>query len=155
LRALRDDPIPFLATHEEEERLSVEDFAARLRSSDPATQVLGAFHDAVLVGMLGFLRHARLKARHRASLWGMYVAPEQRRRGFASELVSTAIARLSAVGDIEQVELTVVIGAEPARQLYVTAGFRVQGLLRRAMKSGNDYFDEEELVIWLKDVPKG
>jgi hypothetical protein len=43
LRALRDDPIPFLAGYEEEAARSVEAFATRLPSNDPGTQVFGAF----------------------------------------------------------------------------------------------------------------
>jgi ribosomal protein S18 acetylase RimI-like enzyme len=152
LRALCEAPVPFLASHAEDAARSVEDFAARLRSSDPAVQVLGAFRDGVLVGILGFYRHPQIKARHRSSLWGMYVTPEQRRRGIGRILLNDAIARLRAVGDVEQVELTVVRTEEPARRLYLSAGFQIQGVLRRAMKMGDEYFDEESMVLWLSDV---
>jgi ribosomal protein S18 acetylase RimI-like enzyme len=84
----------------------------------------------------------------------MYVAPEARRRGIGRALVLDAIGRLRAVGDIEQVELRVVRSEEPARRLYLAAGFQVQGVLRRAMKTGALYFDEEELVLWLKGEPQ-
>jgi ribosomal protein S18 acetylase RimI-like enzyme len=139
LRALREDPVPFLSTYEEEAIRSVEDVAARLGTRAPGTAVLGASRDRVLVGILGFYRHAPTKARHRASLWGMYVAPEERSRGIGKALLDEAIALLRAAGDIEQIELTVVRSEDPARRLYVAAGFEVQGTMRRAMKDGERY----------------
>jgi ribosomal protein S18 acetylase RimI-like enzyme len=84
----------------------------------------------------------------------MYVAPEARRLGIGRALLLEAIGRLRTAGDIEQVELRVVQTEEPARRLYLSAGFQVQGVLRRAMKMGQEYFDEEELVLWLKDEPR-
>ena len=150
LRALREEAVPFLASYEEEAVHSVEDFASRFRRSDPATEVLGAFRNGTLVGTLGFYRHGQIKARHRASLWGMYVAPEQRRHGIGEALLREAIARARIVGDVEQLELTVVTGEEPARRLYVAAGFKVQGVLRHAMKLGDRYFDEECLILSLR-----
>jgi GNAT superfamily N-acetyltransferase len=58
----------------------------------------------------------------------MYVAPEERRRGVAAALLEEAVGRLSALGDVMQIELTVVHTETPARQVYLAAGFEVQGL---------------------------
>jgi peroxiredoxin/ribosomal protein S18 acetylase RimI-like enzyme len=150
LRALREDPDAFLSTLEEEQKRATEDFALHLRRNTDGTGVLGAFHGPTLIGVLGFQRHGAVKARHRASLWGMYVAPEARRHGVARALLDDVIDRLSAMGDVEQVELTVVTRDEAARALYLSAGFHVQGLLKRAFKVGRTYFDEESLVLWLE-----
>jgi ribosomal protein S18 acetylase RimI-like enzyme len=127
----------------------VDDFASRLRTSDPAIQVLGAVRNGLIVGTLGFYRHAQTKARHRVSLWGMYVAREERRRGIGKALLDGAITRLRSVGDVEQIELTVVQTEEPARRLYLARGFEVQGLMRRAMKDGEQYFHEELMILRL------
>ena len=150
LRALHEDPVPFLTTYEEEAARSVDDFVSRLRTCDPATQVLGAFRDGLVVGTLGFYRHAHTKARHRVSLWGMYVAREERRRGIGKALLDGAIARLRSVGDVEQIELTVVQTEEPARGLYLARGFKVQGVMRGAMKDGERYFHEELMILRLR-----
>jgi ribosomal protein S18 acetylase RimI-like enzyme len=152
LRALREDPVPFLASYEEEAPRTIAEVAALLRASRAGTEILGAFRGVVLVGALGFYRHAHLKARHRASLWGMYVVPEERRRGTGRALVLEAIGRLRAVEGIRQVELTVVATEEPARRLYRAFGFRVQGVLRRATMSAGVYFDEEALVLPFDDA---
>jgi ribosomal protein S18 acetylase RimI-like enzyme len=152
LRALQMDPTAFLSSYEEEAHRSLGEFAERLRDDDPAVQVLGAFAGQDLVGTLGFYRLPLLKARHRASLWGMYVAPEQRRRGIGRTLVDEALRRLRAVGTIEQAELTVVSTADAARRLYLSAGFLVQGVVRNATKIGGQDFDEEIMVLRLQTV---
>jgi ribosomal protein S18 acetylase RimI-like enzyme len=149
LRALREDPLPFLASYDEEARQTVEAIAERLQAGTPGTEVLGAFGGHALRGMLGYYRHQPVKARHRASLWGMYVAPEERRRGTGRALLEEAIARLRRLDGIAQIELTVVEAAEPARGLYRALGFEVQGRLRRAMKSEAGVFDEEVMVLLL------
>lgn len=151
LRALKEDPASFLASYEEDCRLSVEEFAERLRPLDPHTGVLGAFRDAELVGTVGFYRHAHVKARHRASLWGMYVVPEERGKRVGTHLLDAALGHLRQLKHIEQIELTVVVGAEPARHLYLAAGFDVQGKLARSTRVGDGYFDEEVLILLLGD----
>jgi ribosomal protein S18 acetylase RimI-like enzyme len=141
--------VPFLSSYQEEVTGSVEDVAARLAAGAPGTEVLGAFREDVLVGILGFYRHAHTKARHRVSLWGMYVAREERRRGIGKALLDEAIARLRAIGDVEQIELTVVQTEEPARRLYLARGFEVQGVMRCAMKDGEQYFHEDLMMLRL------
>jgi GNAT superfamily N-acetyltransferase len=84
LRALQEDSASFLATYEEDSRLSVEDFAERLRPIEPHTGVLGAFRDRQLVGTVGFYRHAHSKA-------GMYVVPEMRGKRIGTHLLHAAI----------------------------------------------------------------
>lgn len=75
-------------------------------------------------------------------------------RGIGKALVVEAIARNRSIDGVEQVELTVVAGEGAARSLYLSVGFEVQGVLRRAMKSGGQYFDEEEMVLWLRGAPR-
>jgi peroxiredoxin/RimJ/RimL family protein N-acetyltransferase len=151
-RALREDPAPFMTTYEEDEARPVEEVAARLAASSPGTGVLGAFRGHDLIGSVGFSRHAAAKARHRVLLWGMYVAPEERRHSVGRALLLQAVALLRAVDDIEQIELTVVTREEAARSLYLAVGFERQGTVRHAMKVGKEYFDEDTLVLWL---PRG
>jgi peroxiredoxin/GNAT superfamily N-acetyltransferase len=152
LRALSEDAAAFLATHDEDAASAVADFGARLRASTPGTEVLGAFRGDGLVGILGYYRHAARKARHRVTLWGMYVAGEERRRGVGRALVEEAVTRLRAIGDVEQIEIAVVSRELPAHELYGALGFQIQGTTRRAMKVGREYHDEDLMVLWLGDV---
>jgi peroxiredoxin/RimJ/RimL family protein N-acetyltransferase len=149
LRALREDAAPFLTTYEEDAARSVEDFAAQLAASAPASGVLGAFRGDKLIGTVGFSRHAAIKARHRVLLWGIYVTPEERRHSVGKTLVLRALELLRAVDDVEQIELTVVTREEAARSLYLAMGFQWQGTARHAMKVGREYSDQDTLVLWL------
>jgi peroxiredoxin/RimJ/RimL family protein N-acetyltransferase len=151
LRALREDPVPFLTSYEEDASRSLDDFAARLRASSPGTEVLGALRDGKLVGTVGYYRHTAKKARHRVSLWGLFVPGEERRRGIGGALVRQAIDRIHAVPEVEQVELTVVTREQAARALYASIGFQVQGIIRHSMKLEKEYYDEAHLVLFLGD----
>jgi len=152
LRALKEDPAPFMTTYEEDEARPVSEVAARLAASPPGTGVLGAFRGDALIGSVGFSRHAAAKARHRVLLWGMYVAPEERRHSVGRAMLLQVVALLRAVEDVEQIELTVVSREQAARSLYLAVGFERQGTVRHAMKVGGEYLDEDTLVLWL---PRG
>ena len=147
LRALREDGGPFMTSYEEDQARPVAEFAARLAASSPGTGVVGAFRGDTLIGTIGFSRHGAAKARHRVLLWGMYVAPEERRHSVGRALILQAVAILRGVEDVEQVEVHVFTREEAARSLYVTVGFQWQGTLRHAMKVGKEYFDEDTLVL--------
>jgi len=105
LRALRDEPTAFLASHDEEAQRSPADVAERLGKREPGGGVLGAFVDDELVGCVGVGRDRAAKRRHRAVLWGMYVAPVARRRGVGAALVTRAIALARETAEIEELEL--------------------------------------------------
>jgi ribosomal protein S18 acetylase RimI-like enzyme len=147
LRALRDEPDPYLSTYAEERDLGVDWFAERLRANRarPPDGVIGAFDGDALVGFIGMWRDAKAKSAHRANLWGLYVAPEARRRGHGRALVVAALQRLRAAA-VEQVHLGVATTSAAARRLYAEAGFLVVGVLPRAMKDGDRYLDEELMV---------
>ena len=155
MRALREDALAFLATYDEDSRISVEDIALRLQSSDPATTIFGAFDGDQIVGSVGLARREPTKARHRVVLWGMYVIPEVRRRGVGEALVRDAIAHLRVLRDVEQVELTVATSERAARSLYRRVGFTLHGEHPDAMKIGDAYVDEETLVLRFHAVPVG
>jgi ribosomal protein S18 acetylase RimI-like enzyme len=79
----------------------------------------------------------------------MYVAPEHRRRGIARALVLAVLGELGRAG-IEQVRLTVTSPSTEARSLYDAVGFRLVGVLPRALKDGPRYLDEELLLLELR-----
>jgi RimJ/RimL family protein N-acetyltransferase len=55
---------------------------------------------------------------------------------------------------VEQVCLTVVASNVAARRLYSAAGFEEYGLERRALKVGDEYYDEVLMVLPLKARPE-
>jgi RimJ/RimL family protein N-acetyltransferase len=152
LRALREEPEAFLITPEEEGLNTIEEFARRLRAewSGPEGGLFGAFEAGALVGLCGYGREKRIKYRHKAFIWGMYVAPEARGRGLGRELLAAALDRLRSLPDVEQVNLQVTAVNAAAAELYRSMGFVRIGLEPRSMRVGDRYLDDETMALRLR-----
>jgi GNAT superfamily N-acetyltransferase len=129
LRALRESPEAFGSSYAEDQALSLEAVAERLTAARaPARRaVFGAFNGEDLVGVTGCMQHAKVKARHTAIVWGMYVSPEQRGRGLGRRLLEAIIDEARTWPDVDRLTLTVVERAGRARQLYRVMGFETYG----------------------------
>lgn len=151
LHALKEAPTAFVSSYEQEARLPLGDFAARLRSNnDSASGVFGAFSDRNhLIGMLGFSRETRLKRVHIGTLWSMYVLLEFRGQGVGAKLLDGAIAHAQQLDGLRQLTLSFTAGNVAAGALYRSRGFEPFGLAREAMCVDGHYFDEECLVLHL------
>ena len=149
LRALKDNPEAFGSTYEETLQRGQESFRQRLRQPHAETFYIGAFEEESLVGMVGFFRENGLKGQHKGYIISMYTAPEQRGKGVGKALVAEAIAQARMIPEVEQLHLAVVTTNTAARQLYQSLGFEVYGLEPRALKLGDQYWDEELMILRL------
>jgi ribosomal protein S18 acetylase RimI-like enzyme len=143
-RALRESPDAF-AVHPDEHPL-LPAFRRRQaeRHADPGNRTLGAFLQGRLVGMAVVVREDLIKTRHRANLYGVYVAPEVRRAGVGRALLDAAVAAATELG-AELLELGVSALNAPAIALYERAGFRRWGVQPRALRLDDHDLDE----IWM------
>jgi ribosomal protein S18 acetylase RimI-like enzyme len=123
LRALREHPDAFTSSYESDREQPVEAAAQRLA----AHAFWGAYRHAELYGFVGLERELRPKNRHKATVMGMYVAPEAAGQGVGRKLLDALVTHARANG-IESLVLTVTEGNEPARRLYEGAGFRSFGI---------------------------
>ena len=93
--------------------------------------------------MVGLHRDHHHKAAHKVHLWGMYVAPEQRRQGVAAALLAAAIAHARTLPGVAWAHLSVSDTAPAARRLYDRAGFHCWGsepdALRHDGRSGVEH----------------
>ena len=118
------------------------------------TTVFGGWvNNSPLVGVTGFAVEDGVKSRHKGVIWGMYVRPEARGTGLAAALVQQVVVA-HARTLVEQVRLTVVASNVAARRLYSAAGFEEYGLERRALKVGNEYYDEVLMALQLSPRPE-
>lgn len=147
LMALAASPEAFGLSVAEEEALAPEIFRERLDGSG-GSAVFGAFADSHLIGIAGFLPASRLKARHKGTLWGVFVAPEWRGHGLARRLVEEVIAH--ARGLVLLLQANVVTTNETARKMYHRLGFVPYGLEERALCVDGVFYDEELLVLDLE-----
>ena len=138
LEALKAYPTAFQSSYEE---ALAQDLAQRIPPPDSPSVLLGAFHDGVLSGSAGLRVWPGPKQRHKAELWGMYVAPALQRRGVGSMLVQAIIDH--ARPRVAIVHLTVQHANAPAKALYTGFGFVTFGIEKRALRyQGVDYDDE-------------
>lgn len=129
LRALHECPAEFSSSYEEEHDTSLARVAERL-APGPDRAVFGAFDSGTLVGTVGLRRLSRRKLAHKAVFWGVYVAPEYRRRGIARRLMERALAHAASMPGL----LTATLGANAANAasvaLYKALGFEPFGVER-------------------------
>jgi RimJ/RimL family protein N-acetyltransferase len=150
LEALEREPEAFGSSPEEHRALSREEVARRLGSHDEDNFVVGAFDGDRLVGTAGFYRDQHLKQRHRGHVWGVYVAQEERGRKVGRDIMKAVLERAEKIEGIEQILLSVSTTQAPAMNLYRSLGFEVFGCDRRALKIGDRYIDEENMILFLR-----
>jgi len=124
LEGLNCNPEAFGSTFEAEFAKPLAWFFDRLST----TQIFGAFNGPAL-------------------LWGMYVRPSARGTGVARRLVEAVIDY--ARPRVELIQLSVVMGNEPARRLYARLGFVEYGIERNSLKHDGRYYDE---ILMAKDL---
>lgn len=109
--------------------------------------ILGIFQEGKLMGYVGFARENMVKLKHKGRLWGAYVVPEARGKGFGKMLISEAIKRSKLLGGVERINLVVVSNNVAAKNLYINLGFKVYGIEKRALKVNGIYLDEDYMVL--------
>lgn len=119
----------------------LDEIAKRLDPADGAF-ILGAFLNNQLVGLIGHLRKPGKKNRHQAIIWGVYVTGSQQGTGLGRKLMEAAVAKSRAIGDVEELQLTVITCNTGAIALYESLGFKTYGVEPKALKLGTDYYDE-------------
>ena len=147
--ALDTDPLAFAASVEDDRGLSLDLVSASL--ADTAEQaVFGYFDDERLGGMVGIARGSKVKQRHTATIWGMYVSPRARSSGAGRALLDAAVECGRRWG-LAHVQLSVTEAAPVARRMYESAGFRVWGREPRALHWNGRFVDDYHLQLDLAD----
>jgi RimJ/RimL family protein N-acetyltransferase len=145
LEGLADAPEAFSSSYEEEQQWSDERFIQTLKSNI----VFGVFIQNKIVGTAAFYSMHTIRTRHKGCLWGMYIQPEHRGKGFAGELLKTIISY--AKSHTHQLHLTVATINTPGIHLYQKFGFQIYGTEPNAVKIDTAFYDEYLMVLELKD----
>lgn len=142
LEAYERHPDAFTSSTSERAKLPASWWAERLPpGADAPSMVFGALDDeGRLVGAVGLSVEARIKARHKGLLFGMYVAPAARQQGVGAQLVEAVLAAARARADLRLVQLTVTQGNDGAQALYQRCGFQVFGVEPMAVRIAERYF---------------
>jgi RimJ/RimL family protein N-acetyltransferase len=121
------------------------------RLDSPLDRLLGAFEGDQLAGIVGLAFEPREKARHKVTLFGMYVTQAYQQRGLGRQLVEAALAEARRHPRLKLIQLTVTAGNEAALALYQRCGFIQYGLEPLAVRVGDEYFDKIHLWRALTD----
>jgi ribosomal protein S18 acetylase RimI-like enzyme len=146
IEALEGDPEAFSASLEEYRSLSLEEVKRRLWSTDDAF-VVGAFDHGRLVGTAGFFREKGPKTRHKGHVWGVYVTPEARSKSIGRKIMGKLLERGWGIAGVEQILISVATTQAAARKLYQSLGFESFGREPRALKIGDRFIDEENMIL--------
>ncbi|HEV2655090.1 MAG TPA: GNAT family N-acetyltransferase, partial [Ktedonobacteraceae bacterium] len=79
----------------------------------------------------------------------MYILPERRGQGAGRLLMQGIIAQVKQLEGLEQLHLAVVTTNPTAHRLYSSLGFETYGIAPRTLKIGNQYWDEELMLLYL------
>jgi len=148
LAGLAEAPEAFSSSVEEERDLPLAVIAGRLAATADRA-MLGAFDGADLAGVVGIVREDKLKLRHKAFIWGMYVAPAFRGRHVARQLLDRALAVAAAMPGLRQVTLGVNARNAGAVRLYESLGFVRYGLEPDALHIALAFHDRLDMVYRL------
>jgi ribosomal protein S18 acetylase RimI-like enzyme len=112
----------------------------RLAAGDDAKEVVfGAWEQGALVGLAGLSFEPREKARHKATLFGMYVDAPYRSLGLGRQLVAAVLDYGRSRDGTLLVQLTVTEGNAAAVALYTSFGFAPFGTEPFAVRVGSGY----------------
>lgn len=141
LEGLSRHPEAFGADSARDIALGIDEWRRRLADNP----VFGGFQDGSLVATAGLYRESPMKMRHKGVLWGVYVTEAARGLGLGRAVVEAAI--VEARQNVQQVVTSVSAGNQAALDLYLSLGFQPWGVQPRALKVGERYIDEIELLL--------
>jgi ribosomal protein S18 acetylase RimI-like enzyme len=143
LEALRQHPDAFGSSVEEEA-----DSDLSYMIGDGPNVTLGGFVGGALAGIAALVVSPKLKQRHKGHVVGVYVAPSWRGSGLAPALTGCLIGEARSAG-LVLLTLSVTVGNEAARRLYLSAGFRPYGIEPGSLMIGSALLDAELMVLRL------
>ncbi len=142
---LRDAPQAFLSDPEDDRGSDVDGLRETLAGDENA--IIGAFVGTRLIGAAGLFRETRLKIRHRAVVWGVWVRPECRGSG-AGEAIMRRVIELAKTWDgVRQLNLSAGATQTPAVRLYERVGFVAWGVEPQMLCVDGRYYDEVYLQL--------
>ncbi len=153
LRGLKAHPESFGQSYEEAVAKGAARHDAMLQGLRAAEGdfLLGAYasDNGPLIGVVGLVHNQRDKERHKASVVGMYVAPEAAGRGVGRALLNELLARAAQIEGLRQIQLMVSSRNEAARRLYESLGFRKYGREVDALNVNGVFHDADLMARFM------
>lgn len=148
LEALLNHPEAFASSYEEESSFDDSFFLNRLKQE--SSYSIGVFDGKTLVGMAAFVPQSRLKIRHIADIFSVYITPKYRKQNLGYHMLQAIILHAKTLGYIEQIKLSVTATNLDAIKLYKRCGFEIYGIDPQVIKVNNQYYDSILMIKYLK-----
>jgi ribosomal protein S18 acetylase RimI-like enzyme len=140
LEALKNHPTAFGADYEENQQHSDEHWQKRVEIDDEREALFFAEYRGEIIGMTGIYRDPGKRARHAATVWGVYVKPEWRGAHIAQALIEACLG-WAREKEIVIARLGVEATNRSAIRCYERSGFRTYGIVAKAVRHEGQYFD--------------
>jgi len=144
LEALKECPLVFSGSYEEEVERSDEEWARKLKHNT----VLAYFDNDKPIGVIAYFRMNSEKRLHRCEIFTTFVTKAHRGKGIMDVLIA-ALAKHAKSEAVEQLHLDVSTNAPQAKACYERGGFTTYGTKPRTLKVGNAYVDTYMMVKYL------
>jgi RimJ/RimL family protein N-acetyltransferase len=155
LFALRESPTAFGASVEDETAMPRHVIVSRIAPQDPHDGgAAGIFHGGRLVGMACLHRDHGRKARHRAIVTSVYVAPDHRGSGLSAPLLQRVVDLARAMPRVRRVNLRVNAANLAAQALYRRAGFVEYGREPEGLCVDDTFHDEILMTLAVEGKPQ-
>ena len=151
LEALHTEPSAYASSYEDELAYSDDVWDNRVRAAFERDYSMALYAEigGRLVGMVGTSWSDRLKMRHVAEVYAVYVKPSHRGKGIGKTLMRRLLEELKALPQIEKVKLGVTDGNEAAVALYLHLGFEIIGQAKRELQVDGRYYDLYHMELQL------
>jgi ribosomal protein S18 acetylase RimI-like enzyme len=151
LACLKNVPQYFGSTYEEEVLNPKFMFETFIETDSPDHAMFGAFDQERLIGITGFNRMARQRARHRGELVQVYVDSNYRGQNIGEKLLRHVLDYAFTLDGIEQVQLSVIASNLNAIKLYEKIGFKTFGIQSKYFKVEDTYLDQQFMQLFKSD----
>ena len=141
----------FGSTYEEEvlnPKLKFENF---IESASPEHFMFGAFDGDSLIGIAGFDRIDRKRARHRGELVQVYVDSNYHGHNLGEKLIRSVVEYAFTMDGLEQIQLSVIAVNKGAIKLYEKIGVRSYGFQPHYFKEDDTYMDQNFMQLFKND----
>ncbi len=140
LSGLRESPLAFGASPED--GLDRGEVIENLKKRSEENFILGYFRDDRLIGIVGFVRQKRIKQKHKAFIWGMYVDPVFRGLGIGEKLMLDIIQRTKNLDGLSKIVLSVTHLQQDSKRFYQKLGFIQYAVEKDALRVSGQKIDE-------------
>lgn len=103
--------------------------------------IFAIFDGDKVIGCAGLDIDSMERFKHNSKLWGVYISKAYRGKGMASILID-AIIKYAREKNILQIYLSCMQANADAVEFYKRIGFEICGIMPKAVKIGDQYFDD-------------